>query len=305
MKTNNLFFGSIILLLLGSNVMAQNSAGKWFADGENQGKTFVIGSDKAMELVLESVDAYNARDTEKEMGYYSERMKERQYEFSENWHNSMASLNMNPVMMVPLKLEGEDKTRVFSISIEEREWKNGSKQKLALMEIFMVDDKTNKIDGFNQFQYHFPENEFGLNAGGKFFGKKDNPNTGKKLVFSNRGETESIEKLVDAYNQMDLATCKTFFSEDAIINAADGTKIKLNDEVWESLFSPYSSVEWKLYSIAPMKIYDTDPESGATVLSKEKRVLKSGEVWEKELVEMFYFNLEGKINYVVQYEKEL
>jgi len=33
--------------------------------------------------------------------------------------------------------------------------------------------------------------------------------------------------------------------------------------------------------------------------------MKDGTVWDKEMVEQFYFNVEGKITRVVQYEKNV
>ena len=51
----------------------------------------------------------------------------------------------------------------------------------------------------------------------------------------------------------------------------------------------------KPWSIYALKIKDTDPGSGITVRSTEKRVGKDGSVWEKKLVEWFYFNIDGKI----------
>ena len=54
-----------------------------------------------------------------------------------------------------------------------------------------------------------------------------------------------------------------------------------------------------------MKIQNTDPESGVTVFSREKRVSKDGTVWEKELVEWFFFYMDGKISRVTQYAKDL
>jgi len=54
-----------------------------------------------------------------------------------------------------------------------------------------------------------------------------------------------------------------------------------------------------------VKIQNTDPESGVTVFSREKRVSKDGTVWEKELVEWFFFYMDGKISRVTQYAKDL
>jgi len=39
------------------------------------------------------------------------------------------------------------------------------------------------------------------------------------------------------------------------------------------------------------------------VFSNERRVLKSGKIWEKELMEMIYFDLDGKISSIDQFAK--
>ena len=58
-------------------------------------------------------------------------------------------------------------------------------------------------------------------------------------------------------------------------------------------------------SIVPLKIYDTDPLAGVTVYSTEKRVGKDGSVWEKKLVEWFYFDIDGKIQAFDQYAQDI
>ena len=73
----------------------------------------------------------------------------------------------------------------------------------------------------------------------------------------------------------------------------------------KSLFDNISAVEWTPFSMAPLKIKDTDPQSGVTVYSREKRVNNDGEVWEKELVELFYFDLDGKISGVEQFQRDI
>lgn len=60
-----------------------------------------------------------------------------------------------------------------------------------------------------------------------------------------------------------------------------------------------------IWHSAIKKIENTDPQSGVLVTSIEKRIGKDGTVWEKELVEQFYFNLKGKIQYVVQWSRDL
>ena len=65
-----------------------------------------------------------------------------------------------------------------------------------------------------------------------------------------------------------------------------------------------SPLNGKAYGIVPLKIENTDPESGVLVTATEKRVSKDGTVWEKEMVEQFYFNLDGKIQYVEQWVRD-
>tara|TARA_B110000503_G_scaffold80809_1_gene123670 strand:- start:342 stop:1220 length:879 start_codon:yes stop_codon:yes gene_type:complete len=281
------------------------SAGIWMNDDEFKDQPIVFGSDDAMKIVLNAIDAYNKGNAELELSYYSEDYVKKNAEFTKNWHKKTKMLNMKPWVMFPVKIKGDDRTQVLSWSVEEREWENGSKQKQNLMEIFVVDDESGKINDFVQWRRSYPENEFGLAAGGKFFGKSDSDYTGKKLVFSNRGETEKIEKLIEAYNKKDFETCKTFFVDGFIFNGADGSSVKFTYEMWESYFENYSEITWKPYSIVPLKIYDTDPASGVSVLGIEKRVLKDGSIWEKELVDYFYFNLDGMIDRVVAFERAL
>ena len=79
----------------------------------------------------------------------------------------------------------------------------------------------------------------------------------------------------------------------------------LNIELWKSMFASFTELSWEVQSIVPLKIQNTDTESGITVFSKERRVLADGTVWEKELVEWFYFNKDGKIARATQYERSL
>ena len=295
------------LLLNLSFVQAQKikSAGIWMNDDEFKDQPMVFGSDDAMKTVLKAIDAYNNGNADLELSYYSEDYVKKNSSFTKEWHKKTKKLNMNPWVMFPVKIKGDDRTQVLSWSVEEREWENGSKQKQNLMEIFVVDDESGKINDFVQWRKNYPDNEFGLAAGGKFFGKSDSDYTGRKLVFSNRGETEKIEKLIEAYNSKDFETCKSFFVDGALVNGTDGSSVKFTYEMWGSYFENYSEINWKPYSIVPLKIYDTDPASGVSVLGVEKRVYKDGSVWEKEIVDYFYFNENGLIDRVVQFERTL
>jgi hypothetical protein len=69
------------------------------------------------------------------------------------------------------------------------------------------------------------------------------------------------------------------------------------------MMNDFKSVEWKISGIVPIKIAYTDPVSGVIVTSTEKRVAKDGSVWNKSLVEMFQFDLNGKISGLDQFSQ--
>ncbi len=280
------------------------SGGKFLGEGENNGKKYVLGNDDAVTAVLNIAKHYSAKDVDEMFKHYSKEFTEKNYDNNKRWLDSMESISMKPYAIIPVKIEGSDKTQVLTWSVEERNWKNGSKQKQNLMEIFTV-DTDNKIDGFAQWRANYPTNEFGLAVGGKFFGKTDNQYTGRGLVFSNRGEVEAIEKLVESYNKMDVEGCKIPFADEVNIEYEDGRKALFTPSMWEGYFKDYKSVSWKPYSIVPLKIYDTDPASGVIVTSREKRVMRDDSVWDRELVEFFYFNLDGKIDNMTQFSRKI
>ena len=103
----------------------------------------------------------------------------------------------------------------------------------------------------------------------------------------------------------DEKACEKIFTENAVFDSCGGQRIEMNEGFFESYFESIESISWKVYGIVPLKIENTDPQSGVLVTSIEKHVGKDGTVWEKELVEQFYFNLEGKIQYVVQWSRDL
>ena len=292
-------------LFIGFHSIAQiTEAGKWMANNDLKGNPYTLASDEHMELTLQSIDAYNEGDVEKELAFYTKEMADRTRDYMTNYHSEMKKVTNKPWAMIPVQVKGSDDVHMLVWSNETREWNNGSKQTLYLMEVFSF-DKDKKINGFAQWRNFDPKNEFGLTSGGKFYGKKENEYTGKKLVFSNRGEVEAIESLIENYNKMDGKACQDFFAENAVFDSYDGQRIEMNDGFFESYFKQYESISWKAYGIVPLKIENTDPASGVIVTSIEKRVGKDGTVWEKELVENFYFNLEGKIEYVEQWAKDV
>ena len=111
---------------------------------------------------------------------------------------------------------------------------------------------------------------------------------------------ETLEKFFVDYNNMDGEAVAGYFADEWTFRAATGGTFQRTNEDMKSAFDNYLSVQW-----TPLKIYDTNPESGVTVYSTEKRVMKDGTVWEKDLVELFFFDLEGKISGVEQYAREI
>jgi hypothetical protein len=279
------------------SVSAQKTAGNIFS-GPDAGKGFQLGSAKSSQVVLDATNAYNSNDSEKELSYYTEEMQKKTGDFNKKWHAYAKKLNDVPLSILPIKIAGSTDEYVFLQSKEERETIDGSKQTMNLFEIFGV-NKEGKISYFNQYSSIPASNEFGKTSGGKFY-SKDKTN-GRAFQFSNRGEVTAIENLNKAYNEMDLKTVASFFADKINITDFDGNKIVLENKDLHLLMDPYSSLDWKIWGILPFKIAETDPVSGIFVTATEKRVLKDGSVWNKSLVELFTFDLNGKISGVTQY----
>lgn len=140
--------------------------------------------------------------------------------------------------------------------------------------------------------------------GGKFIEAKSKFN-GRSFVFSNRGETEAILKMNAAYNKMDTQTCVSFVAEKVNFTDFEGNKTVLTQKNWEDYFTHYKSLNWVIKAIVPIRIKDTDPSSGVFVVATETRVGKDGTVWKKELTEIFSFNLDMKIDEIIQYSQEV
>jgi hypothetical protein len=238
------------------------------------------------------------------MSNYTPEFAERASDWSTEWLGSMETISMDPYMIIPVKMKDSEKTMVLAWSTEDRNFKDGSIENLNLMEIFTV-DKDNKVTAFGQWSNRLKTSNFGLNYGGKFIGDGESEWSGRPLVFSNRGEVEAIEKLVADYNNKDAAACSEAFAEGAEFLDSEGNTMVLTQELWQSLMDSFVELSWEVKSIVPLKIQNTDTESGVTVFSREKRVLADGTVWEKELVEWFYFNKDGKIARATQYERSL
>lgn len=294
-----ILFGALLASTF--TVSAQN-AGKIF-NGPDNGKSFQLGSEKSSKVVLDATKAYNSNSSEAEQAFYSEDMQKKGGDFNRKWHESMKSLNNVPLAIMPIKVQGYTDEIVMLQSTEDREFKDGSKQKLNLFELFKV-NKAGKIIDFVQY-YNIPkENEFGKTYGGKYISSKPNdPYNGRSFQFSNRGEIDMIEKFVKAYNAMDIKTFTDCVADEVTIEDFDGNVMKVKKDQWPSLFAEYKSLDWRPDVILPFKLKDTDPVSGILVHASEKRVLKDGTVWEKKVNELFQFNLEGKISAVEQFSR--
>jgi hypothetical protein len=170
--------------------------------------------------------------------------------------------------------------------------------------LFQV-DKSGKIAGFTQY-YSIPKtNEYGKTYGGKFIAEKAGSEVdGRPFEFSNRGEVEAIENFAKAYNAMDVKGVEAILADVLTIEDFEGNKSKFTKDMIPALFAEFKSLEWKPTFILPFKLKDTDPVSGIMVYSTEKRVLKDGKVWEKDIVELFRFNLAGKIDGLTQFSRE-
>ena len=145
------------------------------------------------------------------------------------------------------------------------------KANTRLFEVFPVGDD-GKINGFSQWRRNRGDNEFGLSTGGKFIGRNpDNEYSGRPLVFSNRGETEVIEQIVEAYNNKDVEGFLKHFADEWQATDHEGNSEKRNKadarENMQSWFDQSETIEWKPWSIVPLKIYDTDPLAGVSLFN--------------------------------------
>ena len=288
----------ILFLSLITIYSCQDSGGMLVKDGSS----YKFGNDGISSNLISLAEAYSARDPEKLFTFYSDSfLTEKRKEWSKKYLGSLDSLSMVPYKVVPLISENGKHREVIAWSKEERIYKNGSYEKLDLMEVFGLDE-SGKVNSFKQWKAIDSVN-FGMPYGGKFIGVGENENSGRPLVFSNRGEVEMIEGLAEAYNAMDVVSFTEYFAEEVEFKSYDGKTYNYKKSDLTQAFKPYKSIEWKLLSIVPLKIYNTDAASGAMVLSTETRVFKNGKKWEKELMELIYFDLEGKISGMLQFAR--
>ena len=109
--------------------------------------------------------------------------------------------------------------------------------------------------------------------------------------------------MVESYNKMDTEGMKVAFADEFVFNDYRGQKATYKKSDLANFFKPFRSVNWKLNAIIPIKIANTDAASGVIVRGTESRVFKNGRKWKKELMEIYYFDLEGKISSMEQFAK--
>ena len=293
---------SLLLITTLFIVSCNNSGGVWLGEGDSNGKAYMFGSQSEIESIMGLAKAYSDKNSEELFKYYSEDFwNDKQRENFSKGMESMESITMIPYKVIPLHVKDGNFKQVLAWSKEERVNKNGSYEKLDLMEQFVLDNN-GKVKDFKQWKAIDSVN-FGMSYGGKFFGNEKNENTGKPFVFSNRNETQIIENFVENYNNMDTEGMKEAMAEEFTLNDYRGQKTNYKKSDLDEFFKPLKSVNWKLNAIIPIKIRNTDAASGVIVRGTESRVLKNGRKWEKELMEIFYFNLEGKISSMEQFAK--
>ena len=293
---------SLLLITTLFIVSCNNSGGVWLGEGDSNGKAYMFGSQSEIESIMGLAKAYSDKNSEELFKYYSEDFwNDKQRENFSKGMESMESITMIPYKVIPLHVKDGDFKQVLAWSKEERVNKNGSYEKLDLMEQFVLDNN-GKVKDFKQWKAIDSVN-FGMSYGGKFFGNEKNENTGKPFVFSNRNETQIIENFVENYNNMDTEGMKEAMAEEFTLNDYRGQKTNYKKSDLDEFFKPLKSVNWKLNAIIPIKIRNTDAASGVIVRGTESRVFKNGRKWDKELMEIFYFNLEGKISSMEQFAK--
>jgi len=284
--------------------LSAQTAGKIFS-GPSAGKVYQLGSEKSSQVVLDAVKAYNSNSSTAEMALWTEEMQKMGGDFNRKWHSSMKSLNDVPISILPIKVQGSTDEIVMLQSVEDRVANDGSKQKMNLFELFIV-NKAGKISDFQQYSTIPSTNEFGKTSGGKMItANPADENNGRSFQFSNRGEIAAIEKWVKAYNAMDAAGVYEVVADEIKTVDFEGKKAVLKKSDWPTYFAMFKSLEWKPDMILPFKITNTDPVSGILVSSTEKRVLKDGTIWEKKMIEFFTFNLEGKISKAEQFARPI
>ena len=99
-------------------------------------------------------------------------------------------------------------------------------------------------------------------------------------------------------NDMDADGASEYFTDPFTFNGSEVTHENLRE-----LIAGRKSQNWDAWSMIPIKIKDTDPQSGLIVWSTARVETNEGNVWEADVSETYFFDLDGKISSVTQYAK--
>ena len=80
------------LTFCSSLFVTAQSAGVFLGEGENNGKSFVIGSDASVETVKKIAKDYSAKDAAALMSNYTPEFAERASDWSTEWLGSMETI---------------------------------------------------------------------------------------------------------------------------------------------------------------------------------------------------------------------
>ena len=267
-------------------------------ENELNGKAYVLASDDYMDKALALTDAYSNLDKELFSSLVTEEMKP----FADQM-DDQESYSWKPWAMVPLRMIDDNGAFVVSWSYDTSVQDNGSKAATHYIDVLRFNDEDEgKLSGIWSTWRPDPENsEYGLREGGKFVGRNpDNDWSGRPFVFSNRGEVEKLEAFLELANNMDIDGALEYFTNPFTFNDSEVT----HDDMRE-LFEGRKSQTWDAWAMIPVKIKDTDPQSGLIVWSTARVESKEGDVWEADVSETYFFDLDGKISAVTQYAKPI
>ena len=299
-------FSYVLFLILINNLTVSyegvESAGKNMPfDGEENpdyGKAYVLESDDYVEKALALTDAYSNLDKET----FTSLIHERMLPFADQM-DDQESYSWKPWAMVPLRRVDDDGAFVVSWSYDESVQDNGSKSATHYIDVLRFNDEDGgKLSGmWSTYRPDVENSEYGLPEGGKFIGlNPENEYSGRAFVFSNRGEVETMEKFLESANNMDTEAAFEFLTDPFQYNGSD-----VSHDDFREIMANRESQDWKPWAMIPIKIKDTDPESGLIVHSRAKIVNKDGTEYEFDAAETYFFNLEGKISGVNQFTRAI
>ena len=267
-------------------------------ENPDYGKAYVLESDDYVEKALALTDAYSNLDKET----FTSLIHERMLPFADQM-DDQESYSWKPWAMVPLRRVDDDGAFVVSWSYDESVQDNGSKSATHYIDVLRFNDEDEgKLSGmWSTYRPDVENSEYGLPEGGKFIGlNPENEYSGRAFVFSNRGEVETMEKFLELANNMDTEAAFELLTDPFQYNGSD-----VSHDDFREIMANRESQDWKPWAMIPIKIKDTDPESGLIVHSRAKIVNKDGTVYEFDTAETYFFNLEGKIYGVNQFTRAI